>query len=335
MVFQYEIINKAWLGIHHHARSLKKVYKKLVVTENQDANVEGLKYATIVDCIQEDNIPYFGNCKRMPDNADERKKFIEIYEKKSPADSPERSRGTCRYLMKLESEWENYIIDGEYQTFGDDRQGKKSGITMTSMLFCKHGGFIYPVFSGQNNEWVLDESDSEAVKEYMWNFFIEAGFSEIAVAGILGNVYAESTFDPSKIYHNKYYGLFQLGGGREEGLFKKGEEWARKMGLPEKEGWKSVQVQCEYTLEEYNNGSDGWITHYIKREDGSVLEGSKENFQNAQNTYDAVLAFGISYERCPDGEPEEIDGNNVYPKLQMQKDRLEIAEKIYDKFGSK
>lgn len=51
--------------------------------------------------------------------------------------------------MRLESEWENYEIGQSFQSFDDDVEGNKTGITMTSMLFCKHGGFIYPVTSGQ------------------------------------------------------------------------------------------------------------------------------------------------------------------------------------------
>ncbi len=52
--------------------------------------------------------------------------------------------------MKLNEEWDNYITDDTIFSFIDDKQGEVPGITMTSILFCKHGGFIYPVTSGQS-----------------------------------------------------------------------------------------------------------------------------------------------------------------------------------------
>ena len=121
-----------------------KMYRKLVVTSNQGADVNGLKNATIYDCVAEENIFGFGNCVRYPDSPEEEEKLMRYHDEMDSVMI--REEGTCPQLMKLESEWENYIIDGEYQTFGDDNQ---SGITMTSMLFCKHGGLIYPVNSGQ------------------------------------------------------------------------------------------------------------------------------------------------------------------------------------------
>lgn len=100
-----------------------------------------------------------------------------------------QSHGVCKYLMDLEEEQENYdfketlsvsvpvpflelapvsvSVSVPYKNFMDeaatselediqmseiwakDNAQKKKGITMTSVLFCKHGGFIYPRTSGQ------------------------------------------------------------------------------------------------------------------------------------------------------------------------------------------
>ena len=191
--------------------------------------------------------------------------------------------------------------------------------------------------NGIEEELMLpDPSDPQAVKEYMWKFFLNAGFSEYAVAGILGNVYVESNkrFDPCAVNSSGYYGLFQWGNGREKDFFEQGKVWARENGLPEDEGWKNVQFQCEYALEDYYNGADGWLDRYVKREDGTILEGTKDNFENAQNTSDTTLAWGISYERCYDGKPEEENGCKVYPRIQHQEERLEMAEAIYNEFAN-
>ena len=51
-----------------------------------------------------------------------------------------------------------------------------------------------------------------------------------------------------------YYELFQQGGDRKDALVAAGREWAEQQGLPEEEwddGWKNVEFQCEFALQEY------------------------------------------------------------------------------------
>lgn len=119
-----------------------KVLRRLVVTENPDAEVTGLKHATIKDCEKEKNIFCFGNCMWHPDNDEEIQKFKNHTEF-------ERKEGSCKHLMNLERQWDNYDIGQSFLNFPDDDSVQKPGITMTSILFCKHGGFIYPITSGQ------------------------------------------------------------------------------------------------------------------------------------------------------------------------------------------
>lgn len=129
---------------------IDKVAGKLIVTENPASEVTGLHNATVVDSERENNIPYFGNCKRNPDSEQELNEFRKIHGEGRGVIKIEE--GSCKYLMKLEEKWENYEIGQEFVSYTDDKKGKNSGITMTSILFCKHGGFIYPVTSGQTAE---------------------------------------------------------------------------------------------------------------------------------------------------------------------------------------
>ena len=124
-----------------------KVLQRLVVTENPTSESNGLKFATIADAMKENNIPFFGNCDRPPDNDIEIQAF---------QNHPGRyyKEGTCKLLMNLESKWDNYEIGQSFLEFPDDDHKDKTGITMTSILFCKHGGFIYPITSGQTNNGV-------------------------------------------------------------------------------------------------------------------------------------------------------------------------------------
>lgn len=119
--------------------------KRLVVTENPTAEANGLKFATTADVKKKLNIPFFGNCDRLPDNVREKQLFYGL-------SGDEYKDGTCKLLMNLESEWDNYEIGQEFLKFPDDDNQDKTGITMTSILFCKHGGFVYPVTSGQTSQ---------------------------------------------------------------------------------------------------------------------------------------------------------------------------------------
>ncbi len=338
----------------------KKALGRLTVTENPAAEANSLKYATVTDCVKENNIPYFGNCLRAPDSELEMYTFNAIH-KEANQGMEKRKEGSCKYLMKLESEWENYEIGQSFLSFPDDAKGQQSGITMTSMLFCKHGGFIYPVTSGQVKveeeveEEIVEEEEVEevlvlpevdaanpqSVKEFMWVFFRNEGFSEYAVAGIIGNVFAETggTFDPGIISSSGYYGLFQWGKGRREELLDRGEEYAERMGLPEDEGWKDVQLQCEYALDEYyirTKENTGWSENRFDLGDGIGILGTKDMFENAQNASDAALIWALGFERCVVSETAyEEDGNKVYTELQDLKTRLREAENIYLEFANK
>ncbi len=124
-------------------------------------------HANVTDTRQEWNIlPFPCNCKEAASRAQE-----EII-KTNKVDC--QSHGVCKYLMNLEEEWENIDFKTPYAEFPDGKMYswleeaqavstldriplyKKTGITMTSILFCRHGGFIYPITSGQTilfNEW--------------------------------------------------------------------------------------------------------------------------------------------------------------------------------------
>lgn len=127
-----------------------QVYGKLTVNENGFSS-DGLMHATVADSRPRINIPCFGNCDRCADSEEEWNALEEKYPDNGIAESLEETMGTCFCLRKLEERWENaYIPFGSYATFQNGETGEElAGITMTSILFCRHGGFIYPVTSGQ------------------------------------------------------------------------------------------------------------------------------------------------------------------------------------------
>lgn len=297
-----------------------KVYRKLVVTSDKGGSASDKKNATIRDCVADKNILGFGNCDRGPDNPAEMEKLRRYHDKMDGIFV--RAEGTCLQLMKLEKEWENYIIDGEYQTFGDDNQ---SGITMTSMLFCKHGGFIYPVKSGQEPviegfEQFLVEPDvnnQEEIKRYMWYFFRNKGLSIECVSGILGNVATECEFNMKKAASNKnYWGLFQWDyKDRKKAL----ETWAKEDDLD----INLVSVQCEYAYWEMTNSS---FDIFLKSQN---LRCSYETFLEAKTEEDAAIIFATFFERCYLGDHGTDENNQMYYEdIQGRVERTEGAVDI-------
>lgn len=122
-------------------------YTELHVTDRQISDNE-LPHATVLDCIQGKNIyPFKCNCKLADDREEEYQNI---------KNDPEcTKKGVCQYLMKLNDRWENLPTNGKYETVtvkdSEDEIKEKTVecITMTSVLFCKHGGLITPVNSGQ------------------------------------------------------------------------------------------------------------------------------------------------------------------------------------------
>lgn len=153
---------------------------------------DNLHHATVADTKQGYNIlPFFCNCKEpaLPEQ--------ETKIKNNKADC--QKNGVCKYLMDLEEEWENidfsqsmYLSEEDisslsYEDFEDKdatmsmeagnvggigdgvrTNGQKKGIIMTSVLFCRHGGFIYPVTSGQKNRTEEFQFTLEQLKACGW-----------------------------------------------------------------------------------------------------------------------------------------------------------------------
>ena len=91
-------------------------------------------------------------------------------------------------------------------------------------------------------------------EEICWNYFLSQGFSPAAIAGIMGNMYVESGFDPT---------LFQYGGGPGRGLCQWEESfgggsgrynslvsYADSLGL----AWDDIRAQLQFVTYELDSG---------------------------------------------------------------------------------
>lgn len=137
-------------------------YTKLKVECEENGNCMSIsesEYATIDDCKKDINIsPFRCHCLKVDDRVCE---YTNI--KENILDC--KKEGVCKYLMELETNWENLPIEGTLYKTKDTvehiemQEGEDFNliirapcITMTSMLFCKHGGLITPVTSGQDDK---------------------------------------------------------------------------------------------------------------------------------------------------------------------------------------
>ena len=129
--------------------------------------INGLRYAIVKDTIKNVNIivPKC-NCRLAADREKE--------EERIRNDLDRNKNGVCMHLMRLNEEWDNYEVKdakgfaikyakrvnvapspfsagaGRVLDESEDVVWEEvEGITMTSVLFCKHGGLIMPVTSGQ------------------------------------------------------------------------------------------------------------------------------------------------------------------------------------------
>lgn len=150
-----------------------------------------------------------------------------------------------------------------------------------------------------------------------YDFFTKNGVSPEATAGIMGNIYQESKFDPSCIQGN--------GKGPAAGLFQwenynaKSKRWAAMNNYAESRGktWTDPQSQLEYALSEMRNENWMWNTPSNK---SLTYVGSWDEYKNMTNPQDAAVAFSNHFER---------------PGTPQNSKRKAAAQEYYNKFGKK
>jgi len=156
------------------------------------------------------------------------------------------------------------------------------------------------------------------VEEKIWNALIEAGYSEYAVAGVLGNLQQESNLRTNNLQNSKEktlgytdesytdainrgeytlqqftkdgagYGLAQwTSGGRKQGLY----NFAKSRGV----SIDDIDMQIEFLLGEIspNGGADGYARKQVLPYSGFT----RNDWTDAKSPEDAAEAFCYTYER--------------------------------------
>lgn len=150
----------------------------------------------------------------------------------------------------------------------------------------------------------------DTIEEKVWLALLDAGYSEIAAAGVMGNIYGESGFDPAAIEggSGEGHGLCQWSFGRKEQLF----AFAASRGVD----WTDEDLQIEFLLAELTpgGGADGHANYQF-----SGYESEKNKWENASNIEDATTAFCAGFER---------------PGVPRHQERIDAAQKYYDMYAS-
>ena len=147
----------------------------------------------------------------------------------------------------------------------------------------------------------------DTIEYKVWTSLRAAGYSEITVAGTMGNIYAESGFDPSVVEHGNGigFGLIQWSYNRRTAI----ENYAAEQG----KDVNSVELQIEWLLKECdpNDSAYAWMNS-SKSYDGKSW--TYDEWKNATDIESAVRAFMFCFER-PAGTSslqKRIDAANEY-----------------------
>ena len=155
------------------------------------------------------------------------------------------------------------------------------------------------------------EIEGDSIQEKVWSAVVNAGYSEEAAAGVLGNIEAESGYDPSIIEGGTGigFGLCQWSYGRRTNL----EAYAQSKGVDPSD----INTQIEYLIGEITpgGGANGYATYQLLTYNGY----SPDDWINATTPEDAAIAFCWSFER---------------PGIPRMDVRTEAARRYYEQFKS-
>ena len=183
----------------------------------------------------------------------------------------------------------------------------------------------YLMFLASNTNYGVTEFDFDAIfnvsyisisgfyggtiQEKVWWAVIDGGYSKEAAAGVLGNIEAESGFNPDLIEKGNGigFGLCQWSFGRREQL----EAYAASKGVDPSD----INTQIEFLIGEITpgGGADGYASYQLLTYNGY----SSDDWENATTPEDAAIAFCWSFER---------------PGVPRMDVRTEAARKYYEQF---
>ena len=159
--------------------------------------------------------------------------------------------------------------------------------------------------------------------EKCWNFFRSHGFSEIAAAGILGNLQAESSMDPTRLQNGKgpAAGICQW-----ETYKSYSTRWGKMAKYAESKGkdWTDLESQLEYLVteleEQFKSYTGKTHTYYNGTVTWWPVKLTLDEYKKETNLSDATQIF----ERVV-----------LRPSIPHREKRLQYAQEFYNRFTGK
>ena len=125
-------------------------------------------------------------------------------------------------------------------------------------------------------ETEVEVNDNRTTEEVVWDYLKAAGYSDIQVAGIIGNLYQESGLNPARVESNgEGIGLVQWSFGRKQNLI----NYASSKG----KDWTDLESQLEFLVDELDSKQ--------------FYQPYKDTFINPYSVSEATEAFCFGFER--------------------------------------
>lgn len=131
----------------------------------------------------------------------------------------------------------------------------------------------------------ITKEDNRTTEEVVWDYLKAAGYSDIQVAGIIGNLYQESGLNPARVESNgEGIGLVQWSFGRKQSLI----NYASSKG----KDWSDLESQLEFLVSELDSKQ--------------FYQPYKDTFMNPYSVNEATETFCFGFER-PNKEKANLD----------------------------
>ena len=202
-------------------------------------------------------------------------------------------------------------------------------IDLTKYLFYKATGTDYGVtdfdFSiyEPGNFTTVSGIYGNTTQEKVWFALKNAGYSEIAVAAVMGNIQYESGFNSSleEAGNGIGFGLCQWSFGRRDAL----EAYATSKGVDVSD----IQTQIEFLIAELTpgGGANGYASYQMGGTSSSKYDGNRytvSDWKNATDVKTATIAFMAIFERP-----------SYDPSVNHMSGRIDAAQKFYNEFQGK
>lgn len=125
-------------------------------------------------------------------------------------------------------------------------------------------------------ETEVEITDNRTTEEIVWDYLKDAGYTDIQVAGIIGNLYQESGLNPARVESNgEGIGLVQWSFGRKQNLI----NYASSKG----KDWTDLESQLEFLVDELDSKQ--------------FYQPYKDTFMNPYSVSEATEAFCFGFER--------------------------------------